>query len=86
MEKILVLILILVFSFSAVSAQEQSQTFPLIPKEQIGETTCEDHQSRLISLGQYTSLNELIIIVSHTGRNQKVSFGKRRLHNAKTVF
>jgi len=86
MEKILVLILIFVLSFSAVSAQEQNQTFPLKPKEQIEEPNCETNGYAVATLNQYTSQNELIIIVSHTGTNEKESFGKRRLHNAKAFL
>ncbi|HEX9961723.1 MAG TPA: hypothetical protein VGB00_12360 [Pyrinomonadaceae bacterium] len=86
MEKILILIFIFVFSFSAVSAQEQNQTFPLIPKYQIEEPSCDTSQNAVGGLKNYFSRNELIIIISHTGTNEKESFGKRRLHNAKMFY
>jgi hypothetical protein len=86
MLKILVSILIFGFSFSAVSAQERNQTFPLIPKIQIEETICDTRQRAVGGLNDYFSRNELIIIVSHIGTNEKKSFGKRRLHNARVFY
>ncbi|HEX8368003.1 MAG TPA: hypothetical protein VF604_05635 [Pyrinomonadaceae bacterium] len=55
----------------------------LKPKKIIETPTCESNMTELGFLNQYSKGNEFVLIISHTGQNEKKYFGERRLYNAK---
>jgi hypothetical protein len=79
------IIFCLLFSCGIVAAQVKTEN-PLKPKVTIETARCEDNFSQLAILHQYTPQDELIIIISHLGENEKKDYGKRRLHNARTFL
>jgi hypothetical protein len=65
---------------------QSGETDWLKPKKIIDTPTCESNVTELGILNQYSKRNEFILIVSHTGQNEKEYFGERRLYNAKTFL
>lgn len=86
MKNVYILVLIVFFCVRITIAQEQDNQFPLKPKTEVKNSSCELNTAELDVLSQYTKKNESIIIISHLGKNEKSIFGKRRLHNAETFF
>src|SRR5215211_5366725 len=83
--KIALLVFNLFFVCGTISAQVKEKSH-FEPKVKIDFTSCEENNSHLSILNQYTPQDELIMIISHLGKNEKKQYSQRRLHNAKTFL
>lgn len=83
--KLLSPIIVLIFLCGVVLSQNNLEK-SIEPKVKIDFTSCEENDSALSILDQYTAQAELITIISHLGIDEKKKFGQRRLYNAKTFL
>jgi hypothetical protein len=72
--------------YAIVAAQQSMAQNSLKPKSEIRKTNCEENNLVLINLDQSNDRNDLIIIISHSAKNEKKVMGARRLHNAVTFL
>lgn len=78
--------LITLLTFTAVVAQGQNSPVFLKPVVEVNSPSCNENNSRMSILNQYSDRSDLIIIVSRLGSNERKNIGLRRLHNAETFF
>lgn len=64
----------------------QNETFIIKPKVEVKFDSCQENNSELSILNQYTKQDDLIIVISHLGKDEKESYGQRRLYNAMTFL
>jgi len=86
MKRIGILILVLLINIVTVVAQKQDREFFIKPKNEVENSKCELSIKELSLLSQNTKPDSLMIIISHSGKDEKIIFGKRRLYNAKALF
>lgn len=77
---------IITLLFISVAAVSQEMTDPLKPRFVLQRSTCFLNSNSLMSIDVELDSKELIIVISHLGKNEKQRMANRRLYNAKTFI
>ena len=66
----------------AAAAQQPDAKSPITPKVEVPIASCNENNSHLSILNQYSAESAIIIVISRPGQHERRDISSRRLHNA----